>query len=126
MEKILILTVLCSFAVYYLISSALLLLEKRLERARIQQMRRFFKSWHRNPRSPDLSLLSDKSLRLKILIWTKSFRSWTEIAAYAQVLTFTAQLVGGSALVASLICSNYPEIIPLLKDVLKQLLDIKL
>ena len=62
---------------------------------------------------------TSESPRLKILIWTKSYHSWIEIVDYAQVLTFIAQLVGGSALLGSLICNSYPRDNPIVKGCIK-------
>ena len=104
--NLLILTALFSFAVYYSTSLVLILLERRLALVQIAQTRKFLGSWQRNPKSLHSSSQYVRNPRLKILIWTKSYHSWIEIVDYAQVLTFIAQLVGGSALLGSLICNS--------------------
>lgn len=80
--------------------------ERRLALVQIAQTRKFLGSWQRNPKSLHSSSQYARNPRLKILIWTKSYHSWIEIVDYAQVLTFIAQLVGGSALLGSLICNS--------------------
>ena len=55
----------------------------------------------------DLSLTYVNDPKLKILTWTKSYRSWIEIADYVHRSTFMVLLAVGSVLVVSLICSSF-------------------
>jgi YD repeat-containing protein len=100
------LILLFNFVVCSLTTLVSILLVKRLALEHIQQMRRFLRHSLNNPTSLDSFSILDKSPRLKILIWTKSYRSWIEIADCVQVSTCMVLLVAGLAQVVNLICNS--------------------
>ena len=107
MEKILTLILLFSFVPFFLITWTCNLLERKLARERTQRMQKYSESLDPSRKFHDLSLTYVSDPKLRILIWTKSYRSWIEIADYAHRSTFMALLAAASVLVVSLICSNF-------------------
>jgi hypothetical protein len=107
MEKILILTALSSFVASFLIFSVYVLLVRKQEQELTQRMQKYSANLHPNLKFLDLSLTYVNDPKLRILTWTKSYRSWIEIVGYAQASISTVLLVAVLALVVNLICNNY-------------------
>src|SRR6056300_497734 len=101
MENLLIQIVQYSFALYFLIGLAYPLLARKQEQVQTQRMRKYLKDLPRIRKYQDLSLTYVKNPKLRILIWTKSYHSWTKIVTYVLVSIFIVQLLAGLVLVVN-------------------------